>query len=49
MLERVASVVEPTLTQVPPNLMRPSLGDLLEGAKMGRALQRLGPANGRGD
>ena len=46
MLERVASVVEPTLAQVPPNLMRPSLGDLLEGARMGRALQRLGPAMG---
>ena len=46
MLERVASVVEPTLTQVPPNLLRPSLGDLLEGGKMGRALQRLGPGMG---
>ncbi|MGA8099221.1 MAG: NAD(P)/FAD-dependent oxidoreductase [Candidatus Cybelea sp.] len=46
MLERVASVVEPTLTQVPPNLMRPSLGQLLEAGKMGRALQRLGPGMG---
>ena len=46
MLERVASVVEPTLTQIPPNLMRPSLGQLLEAGKMGRALQRLGPAMG---
>ncbi len=46
MLERVASVVEPTLTQVPPNLVRPSLGQLLEAGKMGRALQRLGPGMG---
>jgi phytoene dehydrogenase-like protein len=46
MLERVASVVEPTLIQIPPNLMRPSLGQLLEAGKMGRALQRLGPAMG---
>jgi phytoene dehydrogenase-like protein len=46
MLERVASVVEPTLAQVPPNLLRPSLGQLLEAGKMGRALQRLGPGMG---
>jgi len=46
MLERVASVVEPTLTQVPPNLLRPSLPQLLEAGKMGRALQRLGPGMG---
>jgi phytoene dehydrogenase-like protein len=46
MLERVASVVEPTLTQVPPNLLRPSLGQMVEAGKMGRALQRLGPSMG---
>jgi phytoene dehydrogenase-like protein len=46
MLERVASVVEPTLTQIPPNLLRPSLGQLFEAGKMGRALQRLGPGMG---
>lgn len=46
MLERVASVVEPTLTQVPPNLVHPSLGQMLEAGKMGRALQKLGPAMG---
>ena len=46
MLERVASVVEPTLTQIPPNILRPSLSELLEAGKMGRALQRLGPAMG---
>src|SRR5438552_12463564 len=27
MLERVAEVIEPTLTQIPPNLIRPGLGD----------------------
>ena len=31
MLERVASVVEPTLTQIPPNLVRPSLGATARG------------------
>src|ERR1700729_1184042 len=36
MLERVASVVEPTLTQIPPNLIHPSLGQMLEAGKMGR-------------
>ena len=46
MLERVASVVEPTLTQVPPNLIHPTLSQLLEAGKMGKALQRLGPAMG---
>ncbi|MFY9710398.1 MAG: NAD(P)/FAD-dependent oxidoreductase [Candidatus Cybelea sp.] len=46
MLERVASVVEPTLTQVPPNLIRPTLTQLFEAGKMGRALQRLGPSMG---
>lgn len=46
MLERVASVVEPTLTQIPPNLLHPTLGQLLQAGKMGRALQRLGPGMG---
>ena len=46
MLERVASVVEPTLTQVPPNLIHPTLGQLLEAGRMGKALQRLGPSMG---
>jgi phytoene dehydrogenase-like protein len=46
MLERVASVVEPTLTQVPPNLIHPKLHQLLEMGKMGKALQKLGPAMG---
>jgi phytoene dehydrogenase-like protein len=46
MLERVASVVEPSLTQIPPNLLHPTLGQLLQAGKMGRALQRLGPGMG---
>ncbi|MBV8149867.1 MAG: NAD(P)/FAD-dependent oxidoreductase, partial [Candidatus Eremiobacteraeota bacterium] len=46
MLERVASVVETTLTQIPPNLIHPTLSQLLEMGKMGRALQKLGPAMG---
>jgi phytoene dehydrogenase-like protein len=46
MLERVASVVEPTLTQVPPNLLHPRIGQLLQMGKMGRAMRRLGPAMG---
>lgn len=43
MLERVASVIEPTLTQIPPNVLRPGLGDLVNAGKMGRALQKMGP------
>jgi phytoene dehydrogenase-like protein len=46
MLERVAAVVEPTLTQVPPDLVHPSLGALLEAGQLGRRLQKLGPAMG---
>ena len=46
MLERVASVVEPTLTQTPSNVARPKPADLLKMAKLGRALQKLGPAMG---
>ncbi len=46
MLERVAAVVEPTLTQIPPNLVHPNLGALLEAGAMGRRLQKLGPAMG---
>jgi phytoene dehydrogenase-like protein len=43
MLERVASVIEPTLTQIPPNVLRPGLGDLVALGKMGRAMQKMGP------
>ena len=44
MLERVAQVIEPTLTQIPPNVLRPALGDLINLGKMGRAMQKMGPA-----
>ncbi|HEY7995101.1 MAG TPA: NAD(P)/FAD-dependent oxidoreductase [Candidatus Eremiobacteraceae bacterium] len=46
MLERVASVVEPTLTMTPPDIMHPSLGDLFKLAPMGKAMRKLGPAMG---
>jgi phytoene dehydrogenase-like protein len=44
MLERVASVVEPTLVLKPPDLVHPGIGDLLRMAPMGRAMQKLGAA-----
>jgi phytoene dehydrogenase-like protein len=44
MLERVASVIEPTLVLKPPDLVHPGLGDLLRMAPMGRAMQKLGTA-----
>jgi phytoene dehydrogenase-like protein len=44
MLERVASVIEPTLTQIPPNVLKPTLGDLAALGKLGRGMQKLGPA-----
>jgi phytoene dehydrogenase-like protein len=46
MLERVASVVEPTLIEVPPNLVKPNVPSLLSAAKLGRAMQKLGPGMG---
>src|SRR5450432_3531481 len=46
MLERVASVVEPTLTQAPPDVVHPGLGDLFKMMPMGRAMRKLGPAMG---
>ncbi len=46
MLERVASVVEPTLVQTPPNLLRPGLSGLWKLFKLGRAMQKLGPGMG---
>lgn len=46
MLERVASVVEPTLAMTPPDVVHPGLGDLFKMLPMGRAMQRLGPAMG---
>jgi phytoene dehydrogenase-like protein len=46
MLERVAAVVEPTITMTPPNLIQPGLGDLTKLYALGRAFQRLGAAAG---
>ena len=44
MLERVAAVVEPTLTATPPDLRRPGLRGLLALWALRRSLARLGPA-----
>src|SRR5437773_1614362 len=41
MLERVAAVVEPTLTMAPPELLRPHLGDVRTLLSLGRAFRRL--------
>jgi phytoene dehydrogenase-like protein len=46
MLERVATVVEPTLTMAPPDLLRPRLGDLRTLLSLGRAFRRLGDRAG---
>jgi phytoene dehydrogenase-like protein len=42
MLERVAAVVEPTLTMAPPDLLKPRLGDLRTLLSLGREFRRLG-------
>jgi phytoene dehydrogenase-like protein len=42
MLERVAELVEPTLTMRPPNLLRPGLKDLWRLFRLGRAFQKMG-------
>ncbi|HEY8315188.1 MAG TPA: NAD(P)/FAD-dependent oxidoreductase [Candidatus Baltobacteraceae bacterium] len=46
MLERVAAVVEPTLVQTPPNVVRPHIAELFAMAKLGRRAQKLGSAMG---
>ncbi len=43
MLERVAEVIEPTLIQIPPNVMKPGLTDLLNMGKLGLAMHKMGP------
>jgi phytoene dehydrogenase-like protein len=43
MLERVASVIEPTLVLSPPNVAKPGIVDLFKMAPLGRAMQKLGP------
>lgn len=42
MLERVATVIEPTLVQIPPNVVKPGVGDLLGMGKLGLDLKKLG-------
>jgi phytoene dehydrogenase-like protein len=42
MLERVAAIVEPTLTMAPPDLQRPRLGDLRTMLSLGRRFRGLG-------
>jgi phytoene dehydrogenase-like protein len=46
MLERVAAVVEPTLTIAAPDLLRPGIGDLRTLLSLGRAFRRLGDGAG---
>lgn len=46
MLERVATVVEPTLDKIPPNVVHPGLADLWQGFQLGRSMQGLGAAMG---
>src|SRR2546425_3738299 len=46
MLERVASVVEPTIIQTPANIVRPGLGGLWKLFKLGRGMQKLGTGMG---
>ncbi len=46
MLERVAAVIEPTLTQTPPNPVRPGIGDLLALGRLGLGAKRLDGALG---
>jgi phytoene dehydrogenase-like protein len=43
MLERVADLVEPTLTRRPPDVLRPGLRDLWQMFQLGRSFQKLGP------
>lgn len=42
MLERVAEVIEPTLDQTPPNLLKPGLRDLWQLFRLGRAFRGMG-------
>jgi phytoene dehydrogenase-like protein len=46
MLERVAAVVEPTLTMTPPDLLHPGPGDLRTLLSLTRSLRRLGDGAG---
>jgi phytoene dehydrogenase-like protein len=46
MLERVAAVVEPTLTMAAPDLLRPGIGDLRTLLSLARSFRRLGDGAG---
>ena len=46
MLERVATVIEPTLDQIPPNVLRPGIGDLLSLGQLGLKAKQLDGAMG---
>ena len=46
MLERVATVIEPTLTLTPPNVVHPGLGDLFTMGPLARKMQKLGSSMG---
>ncbi len=43
MLERIVKVVEPMLTMIPPNVLRPGLGGLWKLFQLARSFQKLGP------
>jgi len=42
MLERIARILEPTMTRLAPDVVRPGLGDMFGLFKLGRSLQKLG-------
>lgn len=42
MLERVADVIEPTLTMVPPNIVKPSIGGMWKLGKLAWNMRKLG-------
>jgi phytoene dehydrogenase-like protein len=42
MLERIAAVIEPTLTMIPPNVLRPGLRDLWNLLQLARGFRKLG-------
>jgi len=44
MLLRVASVIEPTLVQTPPNVVKPGVSDFLRLAALGKSAKKLGNA-----
>jgi phytoene dehydrogenase-like protein len=46
MLQRVAAVIEPTLIETPPNVLKPSLGDLGKLGKLGGSMKKLGAGMG---